>query len=161
MLAIDNLHKRGIIFRDLKPENVVLDEFGHAKITDFGLSKDGIEFGEKTWSFCGSYAYLAPEMVLKRGHDTSLDWYLLGVVLYEMLEGVPPFYDNDWSVLMKNIVNNTLEVSDDLSEEAIDLLENLLMKDPSKRLGTKYGAIEIMNHPWFENVIWDDVRACK
>lgn len=77
----------------MKPENVVLDENGHALITDFGLSKEGVGKGKLTKSFCGSYAYLAPEMVQKKGHDHCLDWYLVGVMLYEMLESVPPYYD--------------------------------------------------------------------
>jgi len=88
-----------VIFRDLKPENIVFDEFGHVKVTDFGLSKDGFE-GGLTKSFCGSYAYLAPEMVEKKGHDVSLDWYLVGVLLYEMLTGTPPYYHQNRDILL-------------------------------------------------------------
>ena len=94
----------------MKPENVVLDEKGHAKVTDFGLSKDGFE-GGLTKSFCGSYAYLAPEMVSKQGHDVSLDWYLVGVLLFEMLEGIPPFFFFFRDILMNNIVQKELTVS--------------------------------------------------
>jgi serine/threonine protein kinase len=106
ILGIEFLHKQGIIFRDLKPENVVLDSEGHAIITDFGLSKEGVGEGKLAKSFCGSYAYLAPEMVLKKGHDYSLDWYLVGVMLYELLESLPPYYDTNRETLMKNIISN-------------------------------------------------------
>ena len=93
LLGIEELHRREIIYRDLKPDNVVLDEEGHALLTDFGLSKDGMKDDEYTKSFCGSVAYLAPEMLQKSGHGRTVDWYLLGVLLYEMLIGVPPYYD--------------------------------------------------------------------
>jgi serine/threonine protein kinase len=95
MLAIEDLHKRDIIFRDLKPDNVVFDIDGHALLTDFGLSKEGVLNNSQARSFCGSPAYLAPEMLKRSGHGKSVDWYLLGVLLYEMLVGIPPYYSNN------------------------------------------------------------------
>ena len=129
----------------MKPDNIVLDQIGHCKLTDFGLSKEGIAEGEDkiAKSFCGSYAYLAPEMIKKWGHNKNVDWYLLGVLLYEMLEGIPPFYDHDKDILFKNILQNPVELPEELSEDAQDLLLRLLHKDPKKRLGNKNGAKDI------------------
>jgi len=90
--ALEALHKRNIIFRDLKPENIVIDQDGHAMLTDFGLSKEGISNSTKARSFCGSVAYLAPEMLSRRGHGKTVDLYLLGVLLFEMLTGTPPYF---------------------------------------------------------------------
>lgn len=109
ILAVEALHKKNIIFRDLKPDNIVLDGDGHVLLTDFGLSRQGIEADiNGASSFCGSYAYLAPEMVGKQGHGKAVDWYLIGVVLYELVTGLPPFYDDDKETLFKNITNNEL-----------------------------------------------------
>ena len=96
LLALETLHEGNVIFRDLKPDNVIIDSEGHALLTDFGLSRENVrksEFGAK--SFCGSYAYLAPEMLKKQGHGKAVDWYLLGVILYEMVTGLPPYYADD------------------------------------------------------------------
>ena len=96
LLGIEALHGNNIIFRDLKPENIVIDKEGHVQLTDFGLSREGVYRSESgAASFCGSYAYLAPEILKRQGHGKAVDWYLLGVILYEILVGQSPFFDND------------------------------------------------------------------
>jgi len=117
-LAIQYLHKREIIFRDLKPDNVVIDSEGHCKLTDFGLSKEGIDDNISANSFCGSLAYLAPEMLAQQGHGKSVDWYLLGVLMYEMLVGKTPYYSTNKEQLLDNIENGDLFLPREMSNQA-------------------------------------------
>lgn len=100
-------------------------------------------------------------MVRKTGHGKNVDWYLLGVLLYEMLEGIPPFYDHDKDQLFYNILHNPVELEEDLSEEVQDLLLRLLQKDPNKRIGHINGAKDIKKHPWFNKIKWKDVERKK
>lgn len=134
-LALDYLHKSGVVYRDLKPENVLIDNQGHIRLTDFGLSKSGLkENNDRTESFCGTPEYLAPEIIRDRNYGYSVDWYSYGLVLYEMLTGINPFKTGqDLSLVekMNEILHKDIPMPETLSIEARDLLVNLLKKDVS------------------------------
>ncbi|OXB80332.1 UNVERIFIED_CONTAM: hypothetical protein H355_012765 [Colinus virginianus] len=133
-LALDHLHSLGIIYRDLKPENILLDEEGHIKLTDFGLSKESIDHEKKAYSFCGTVEYMAPEVVNRRGHTQSADWWSFGVLMFEMLTGTLPFQGKDRKETMTMILKAKLGMPQFLSPEAQSLLRMLFKRNPANRL---------------------------
>ena len=156
-LAIGDIHKKDIIYRDLKPDNVVIDRTGHAMLTDFGLSKEGVTDEGISKSFCGSIAYLAPEMISRKGHGKPVDWYLLGVIFYEMLVGFPPYFTNNQEKIFKNIEKGKLYMPNYISHGAADLIKALLRREPEFRLGARGDVEEVKAHPYFKNINWTKV----
>ncbi|XP_051061955.1 ribosomal protein S6 kinase alpha-2 isoform X2 [Phodopus roborovskii] len=155
-LALDHLHGLGIIYRDLKPENILLDEEGHIKITDFGLSKEAIDHDKRAYSFCGTIEYMAPEVVNRRGHTQSADWWSFGVLMFEMLTGSLPFQGKDRKETMALILKAKLGMPQFLSVEAQSLLRALFKRNPCNRLGAGIdGVEEIKRHPFFATVDWN------
>ncbi|XP_009556022.2 ribosomal protein S6 kinase alpha-2 isoform X2 [Cuculus canorus] len=155
-LALDHLHGLGIIYRDLKPENILLDEEGHIKITDFGLSKEAIDHDKRAYSFCGTIEYMAPEVVNRRGHTQSADWWSFGVLMFEMLTGSLPFQGKDRKETMALILKAKLGMPQFLSTEAQSLLRALFKRNPSNRLGAGFdGVEEIKRHPFFITIDWN------
>lgn len=150
LLALIHLHERHTVFRDLKPDNVVIDEANHSVLTDFGLSKEGVGL-RGTKSFCGSVAFLAPEILSRRGHNHTVDIYNLGVLLFAMLTGVPPFYNHDRETLYANIRHAKLEIPQYVSGSARTLIEATMERDPARRLGATR-TTDVQEHPFFSEI---------
>jgi serum/glucocorticoid-regulated kinase 2 len=153
-LALGHLHSLSVIYRDLKPENILLDEGGHLCLTDFGLSKD-VSPDEKATTFCGTPEYLAPEVVSGVGHDKAVDWWSLGILLYELTVGIPPFYSQNVNEMYKKIQHGTLRFPPFLSEPCKAIIVALLSRDPATRLGSKNDVDDIKSHEFFKDMDWD------
>ncbi|CAK82692.1 unnamed protein product (macronuclear) [Paramecium tetraurelia] len=148
-MAIHHLHENKVIYRDIKPENILIDSEGHIKLADFGLAKPNVQDNKMAYSFCGSPEYMAPEMLLKSGHNYQIDHYCLGALLYELVTGLPPYYSNNPEQIYQNILSHDLpQPNKNISAEAKDLINKLLQKDTQNRLGRTYGIYEILKHPW-------------
>merc|ERR1719499_2263384 len=157
--GFEYMHSRNIIYRDLKPENLVLDGSGYLKITDFGFAK---VVEDRTFTLCGTPDYLAPEIVTGQGHGKGVDWWTLGILIYEMLASFPPFFDDEPIETYRKIIKCRIKFPRYFTQEAKDLIKNLLRSKPVKRLGVlKGGAALIRRHPWFSDFEWEALNAFK
>ena len=137
LLGLEALHNAGIIYRDLKPENLLLNSDGHICITDFGLSKQGLNTpNDKTDTFCGTPEYLAPEILLGQGYGKGVDWWSFGSLLYEMLTGLPPFYSQDVQEMYRKIINDKLSFPSYVNEVSQDLIARVFFFSSSYFLVT-------------------------
>eukprot|EP00730_Choanoeca_flexa_P005052 TRINITY_DN11866_c3_g3_i7.p1 TRINITY_DN11866_c3_g3~~TRINITY_DN11866_c3_g3_i7.p1 ORF type:complete len:509 (+),score=148.32 TRINITY_DN11866_c3_g3_i7:149-1675(+) len=154
VLALEHLHEKNIIYRDLKPENILIDMNGYIKLTDFGLCKEGVDRFGRTATFCGTPEYMAPEILQQKGYGMEVDWWTVGTLLYEMLTGLPPFYDEDTQEMYRKILFQPLTFPEDVSLMAQDIIAKLLQRTPAQRLG-KFSAEEIKEHLFFKGLEWD------
>ncbi|OMJ20964.1 cAMP-dependent protein kinase type 1 [Smittium culicis] len=152
LVAFEYLHGHDIIYRDLKPENLLIDKDGHIKLTDLGFAK---HVPDITWTLCGTPDYLAPEIIQSKGYGKSVDWYSLGVLIFEMIAGYPPFYEDDHYKLYERILANRIQWPSKFDKSAADLVRKLVTPDLTKRYGNlKNGVKDIINHKWYEEVDW-------
>jgi len=160
LLAIEHLHKVGIIYRDLKPENIMLDREGHVKLTDFGCVKESAS-DEINYTFCGTVEYMAPEILNRSGrHGKEVDWWSFGILAHDMLTGAPPFTGQNRKVITERVLKAKLQLKKYLTPNAKDILRLLLQRTVESRLGHgEADAAAVKRHRFFSSVNWDDVMA--
>ncbi|KAH8147664.1 uncharacterized protein LAJ45_08128 [Morchella importuna] len=152
------LHSHGIVYRDLKPENILLDARGHVKLVDFGFAK--VVGDRETYTLCGTPEYLSPEVIQSKGHGKAVDWWALGVLIYEMSCGFPPFYDNSPFAIYEKIVAGRISFPSLVPEETKDIVRKLCTKDLSARLGNmRGGGHQVMAHRFFDGIDWQELES--
>jgi len=152
-------HSLNIIYRDLKPENILINNDGYVKLTDFGFAK---VIEHRTYTLCGTPEYIAPEVLLNKGHGKPVDWWTLGILIYEMIVGYPPFVDEDPMGIYQKILSGKIVFPKIIDKNAKSLVKKLLTADLGKRYGNlKNGADDIKQHKWFHELSWDDLLAKK
>ncbi|ELP86520.1 hypothetical protein EIN_034610 [Entamoeba invadens IP1] len=156
VLAIEHLHNQGVIYRDIKPENIMVCEDGYIRLTDFGLSKTDVPDAAKTSTFCGTPEYLAPELVMNVPYTNSIDWWGLGILIYEMLFGAVPFFSEDIQELYRNILHKqvTFPANTEITLQCRDVIEHFLRKKPEERFGD---VEQIKEHSWFSDINWEEL----
>uniref|UniRef100_A0A3Q2CLS8 Protein kinase N3 n=1 Tax=Cyprinodon variegatus TaxID=28743 RepID=A0A3Q2CLS8_CYPVA len=162
LLGLEFLHQNKIVYRDLKLDNLLMDADGYVRIADFGLCKEGMGHGDRTNTFCGTPEFLAPEVLTENSYTRSVDWWELGVLIYEMLVGESPFPGDDEEEVFDSIVNEEVRYPRSLSQKSASLMQKLLQKDPELRLGSgEEDAAEIKRHQFFQGMDWDALLAKK
>uniref|UniRef100_A0AAY4E5C8 protein kinase C n=1 Tax=Denticeps clupeoides TaxID=299321 RepID=A0AAY4E5C8_9TELE len=162
VLGLQFLHDHKIVYRDLKLDNLLLDTEGYVKIADFGLCKEGMGFRDRTSTFCGTPEFLAPEVLTETSYTRAVDWWGLGVLIFEMLVGESPFPGDDEEEVFDSIVNDEVRYPRFLSTEAISIMRRLLRRNPERRLGAgERDAEEVKKHPFFRNMDWAGLLAKK
>ncbi|EPQ54936.1 hypothetical protein GLOTRDRAFT_130101 [Gloeophyllum trabeum ATCC 11539] len=158
LLALEYFHQNGIIYRDLKLDNILLTLDGHVKVADYGLCKEDMWYGSTTSTFCGTPEFMAPEILLEQRYGRAVDWWAFGVLTYEMLLGQSPFHGDDEDEIFDAILEDEPLYPITMPRDAVSILQKLLTRDPTRRLGSgKDDAEEIKRHPFFKDVNWDDV----
>ena len=153
------LQSKEIVYRDLKPENIMIGSDGYLQLIDFGFAK---VITKRTYTICGTPEYIAPEILLNQGHGKAVDWWTLGILLYEMLAGYPPFQDDDPMNIYRKIINTKPKYPDGFDQKLKSLIKHLLRRDLSKRFGNlKDGAKDIKEHRFFEEINFEDLLQCK
>ncbi|EGR27779.1 protein kinase domain protein [Ichthyophthirius multifiliis] len=155
ILGLQYLHENNYIYRDLKPENILINRKGYIKLADFGLSKIKTEKEDKCQTICGTLYYMAPEIMFEsQGYDESVDWWSLGIILYEIYHGLPPFYQskNQMEILQK-YNEEQIQINSDINPNARDLIHKLLQKKPKDRIGYQ-NVDDIKNHSYFKDINW-------